>query len=121
MSPYELKNGGSEKWLNYKFRQEMAEYQLATLQKYAPNMTKDKVLWTYITTPADIQNKFANMVRGSYKQGMYHPLQMGFLRPNQDCSHNTTPVKNLFLGGASVFPGGCVIWGPGWSSPRALI
>jgi phytoene dehydrogenase-like protein len=72
------------------------------------------VLWWNITTPADIQNKFANMVKGSYKQGMYHPLQMGYLRPNQGCSHNVTPIKNLFVGGANVWPGGCVIWGPGY-------
>jgi phytoene dehydrogenase-like protein len=77
-------------------------------------MTKDKVLWWNITTPVDIQNKFSNMVKGSYKQGQYHPLQMGYLRPNQDCSHNVTPIKNLFLGGANVYPGGCVIWGPGY-------
>jgi len=114
MAPYELKDGGSEKWLRYKYRQEIADYQLRTLEKYAPNITKDKVLWWNITTPADIQNKFANMVRGSYKQGMYHPLQMGYLRPNQECSHNVTPVKNLFVGGANIWPGGCVIWGPGY-------
>lgn len=120
MAPYALKNGGADGWLRYKFRQEIADYQLATLQKYAPNITKDKVLWWNITTPADIQNKFANMVRGSYKQGMYHPLQMGYLRPNQECSHNTTPIKNLFVGGANVWPGGCVIWGPGYNCANTI-
>ncbi len=114
MAPFDLKDGGSEKWLRFRFREQIADYQLATLERYAPNITKDKVLWWNITTPADIQNKFANMVRGSYKQGMYHPLQMGYLRPNQECSHNVTPVKNLFVGGAGVWPGGCVIWGPGY-------
>jgi len=114
MAPFELKDGGSEKWLNGKFREEWAENRLATLERYAPNITKDKVLWTYITTPADIQNKYANMVRGGYKQGAYHPLQMGYLRPNQECSQNRTPIKDLYLGGASVYPGGCVIWGPGY-------
>jgi len=120
MAPFERKDGGSERWLNRQVREEQAERMLAILERYAPNMTRDKVLWTYITTPADIQNKFANMVKGSYKQGMYHPLQMGFLRPNQECSHCTTPVKNLYLGGASVFPGGCVIWGPGYNCANAV-
>jgi phytoene dehydrogenase-like protein len=114
MAPFDLKDGGSEKWLNFKYRQEIAEYQLRTLQKYAPNITSEKVLWRNITTPADIQNKFVNMVRGGYKQGAYHPLQMGYLRPNQECSENVTPIKNLFVGGAGVWPGGCVIWGPGY-------
>jgi len=120
MAPFELKDGGSEKWLKYKFREQIAEYQLSTLEKYAPNITKDKVLWWNITTPADIQNKFPNMVRGSYKQGQYHPLQMGFLRPNQECSHNVTPIKNLFVGGAGVWPGGCVIWGPGYVCANSI-
>jgi phytoene dehydrogenase-like protein len=120
MAPFDLKDGGSEKWLNFKYRQEIAEYQLRTLQKYAPNITPEKVLWRNITTPADIRNKFVNMVRGGYKQGSYHPLQMGYLRPNQDCSHNVTPIKNLFVGGAGVWPGGCIIWGPGYNCVNAV-
>jgi phytoene dehydrogenase-like protein len=102
MAPFELKDGGSKKWLNFKYRRELGEYQLSTLRKYAPNMTEEKVIWQNITTPADIANKFVNMVRGGYKQGAYHPLQMGYLRPNQDCSENTTPIKNLYVGGAGV-------------------
>jgi phytoene dehydrogenase-like protein len=98
----------------------IADYQLCTLEKYTTNMTRDKNLWWNITTPADIQNRFANMVRGSYKQGQYHPLQMGYLRPNQECSPNVTPVKNLFVGGAGVWPGGCVIWGPGYNCATTI-
>jgi len=120
MAPFDLKDGGSEKWLNLKFKEERAEKQIALLGQYALNVTKDNVLWTYMTTPADIQNKFANMVRGGYKQGQYHPLQMGFLRPNQECSQHKTPVKNLYLGGSSVYPGGCVIWGPGYNCANVV-
>jgi phytoene dehydrogenase-like protein len=120
MAPYELKDGGHEKWLNRKFRQEYMWKQIAKLQQYAPNITKEKVLQTYVTTPADIQNKFANMVKGGYKQGAYHPLQMGYLRPNQECSQNRTPVKNLYVGGSCVWPGGCVIWGPGYNCANAV-
>ena len=120
MAPFDLKDGGSEKWLNLKFKEERAEKQIALLGQYAPNVTKDNVLWTYMTTPADIQNKFADMVKGGYKQGQYHPLQMGFLRPNQECSQHKTPVKNLYLGGSSVYPGGCVIWGPGYNCANVV-
>lgn len=120
MAPFELADGGSERWLNYQYRAETAERQIAVLQRYAPNITRDKVLWTYLTTPADIPNKFANMVHGSYKQGAYHPLQMGYLRPNQDCSQYRTPVKNLYLGGASVAPGGMVLFGPGYNCANAI-
>lgn len=120
MAPFDLKDGGSERWLNRKCRDETIERLLAILERYAPNITRDKVLWTYLTTPADIQNKFANMVKGSYKQGAYHPLQMGYLRPNQECSLNRTPLKNLYVGGASVYPGGCVIWGSGYNCANSV-
>jgi phytoene dehydrogenase-like protein len=120
MAPFDLRDGGSERWLHHQYREETVERQLAVLQRYAPNITRENVLWTYLTTPADIQNKFANMVNGSYKQGAYHPLQMGYLRPNQDCSQYRTPVKNLYLGGASVAPGGMVLFGPGYNCANAI-
>jgi phytoene dehydrogenase-like protein len=120
MAPFELAEGGSERWLNYKMREEIAEQRLALLGEYAPNLSRDKALWSYLTTPADIQNKFANMVRGSYKQGAYQPLQMGYLRPNQECSHYRTPVGRLYLGGASVAPGGMIIFGPGYNCANAI-
>ncbi len=120
MAPYDLKDGGKEKWLNREFREERAEKMLDLLEQYTTNITKDVVLKTYMTTPTDIQNKYVNMVKGGYKQGAYHPLQMGYLRPNQDCSHYRTPVKNLYVGGASVAPGGMIIWGPGYNCANAI-
>jgi phytoene dehydrogenase-like protein len=112
MAPYNL-DGNKDKWLSMKFKEECAEKQIAVLQKYAPNMTKDKVMWWNMTTPADIENKFANMAEGSIKQGAYIILQMGYLRPNEECAGNTSPIKNLYLGGASSYPGGLVTFGPG--------
>ncbi len=120
MALFDPKDGGSEKWLQNKYREKVTETLLATLEKYTTNINKNTVLETYLTTPADIQNKYVNMVRGGYKQGAYHPLQMGFLRPNQDCSHYRTSVKNLFVGGASVAPGGMIIWGPGYNCANAV-
>ncbi|MFC1868501.1 phytoene desaturase family protein [Thermodesulfobacteriota bacterium] len=112
-APYRL-NAGPEKWYDMSYRDEVIDRCLSTLQKYAPNMTSEKTLRAYISTPLDLENKFSNMVEGSFKQGLYHPFQMGVFRPNADCSNGRTPVKNLYLGGASMYPGGCVIWGPGY-------
>jgi len=119
MAPYRL-NGSPNTWLNIKFKEEQAARCLATIKKYAPNMTMDKVLFTYTSSPPDIEHKFPNMVEGSIKQGAYHPLQMGYLRPNEDCSQNVTPIKNLFLGGANVFPGGMVTFGPGYQAANTI-
>ena len=117
-APYELKKGGAEAW--YKIREQHADRCVATLRKYAPNINEDNILWRYIATPLDIENKFADMVKGSIKQGAYLPLQMGYLRPNEECSHHRTPIKNLYLCGASTFSGGCVIWGPGYNAANRI-
>jgi len=119
-APYNLKEGGAEKWYNLKFKEEVIGQYLTTLQKYAPNMTEDTILWKYISTPVDVGNKFLDMVQGSYKQGLYHPLQMGIYRPNEECSRYRTPVKNLYLAGSCCYPGGTVIWGAGYNAANAV-
>jgi len=119
MAPFKLKDG-SEKWYNLKFKQELAGNCLDILKRYAPNISEEKILQSYISTPLDMQNKFLDMREGSYKQGAYIPFQMGFLRPNEDCSCNRTPVKKLYVGGSSVYPGGCVIWGPGYLAANTV-
>ena len=118
-APYRLKEGAA-RWYNIKFKDEVVEQCLKTLQKYAPNMTKEKVLWKYVSTPINVEDKFLDMVEGSIKQGEYTPFQMGYFRPNEECSQNRTPIKNLYLGGASCYPGGCITWGPGYVAANTI-
>ena len=61
------------------------------------------------------------MQEGTIKQGAYSPFQMGFLRPNEECSLNRTPVKGLYLAGACCYPGGCVIWGSGYLCAQHVV
>lgn len=119
-APYNLKEGGAERWYDMKYKENVMEQYIATLQKYAPNMNKKTILWKYISTPIDVENKILSMVRGSYKHGLYHPLQMGIFRPNDQCSRYRTPIKGLYLGGSSCYPGGCVIWGAGYNAANAV-
>ncbi len=65
-------------------------------------------------TPLDIEAKLTTMKRGSIKHGAYSPLQMGYLRPNDQCSRSATPIPGLFVGGASMYPGGMILGGPGF-------
>jgi len=118
--PYRL-NGDAENWYNLAFKEELADRCLEILEKYAPGSTGDNILAKYIATPIDIENKFPDMVEGSIKQGLYTPFQMGFLRPNEECSLNSTPIENLYVGGASVYPGGCVIWGNGYLAASTIL
>ncbi|MBM3157159.1 MAG: NAD(P)/FAD-dependent oxidoreductase [Chloroflexi bacterium] len=119
MAPFNLK-GGAEKWWNRQVREVHEEAFLATLRKYAPNLTKDKVLWTYFVTPLDFSTKYLNMVQGSIKQGAYELFQMLTNRPNDECSKNRTPIKNLYVCGACVYPGGLVTFGPGYLAANTI-
>ena len=101
-------------------RQEHAARLMATLKDYAPNINEDTILAHYVCSPLDIENKFFNMKQGSIKVGGYYPLQMGYNRPNEYCSRHLTPIKNLYLGGASVFPGGLVLFGSGYNCATAI-
>ncbi len=120
MAPYELKDG-KEKWLKAKFKEEMARHLFEILRQYSPNLTEEKIRAFYVSTPLDVENKYLDMVRGSIKQGAYHPLQMGYLRPNAECSTHRSPIKGLYLGGSSTYPGGTVIFGPGYLAAQAVV
>ncbi len=78
------------------------------------------VLDTVVENPKTIEQRLPNMVRGSIKHGDYNPLQMGYNRPNTECSSTKTPIEGLYLCGASVFPGGMVIGGPGYNAARMV-
>ncbi len=119
MAPYDLK-GGAERWWDRSLREEHEARFLGTLQRYAPNMTSDKVLWTYLVTPLDFSTKYLNMVQGSIKQGAYEIFQMANNRPNDECSHHRTPIKNLYVCGACVNPGGLVTFGPGYIAANTI-
>jgi phytoene dehydrogenase-like protein len=120
MAPYKLKDGGPEKWYNYKFKHELADKCLETLSRYSPGI-KEKVLWLAADSPLDTENKFIDMKEGGIKQGAYLNLQMGYLRPNEFMSHYRTPIKNLYIGGASTYPGGCVLHGCGYNAANTIV
>jgi phytoene dehydrogenase-like protein len=117
-APYSIKGGDNDSW--YRERRTHAERCLDVLEKFVPNIRKI-ILRDYITTPLDIENKFWDMGKGSIKQGAYLPLQMGYLRPNESCSQYATPVKGLYLCGASVFPGGLITLGAGYNAASRIV
>ena len=71
-------------------------------------------------TPRDIEMRLHSMVMGSIKHGDYTPMQMGYFRPSESCSSSRTPIEGLYLCGASTYPGGLIIGGPGYISANAI-
>jgi phytoene dehydrogenase-like protein len=118
MTPYRLK-GDAQKWYDRNIREEQTEQCLTTLEKYAPGIKK-QVLWPFVTTPIDIENKLNDMVEGSIKQGAYRWFQMGYNRPNDECSNHRTPVEGLYLCGSCTYPGGLVTFGPGYLASNRI-
>jgi phytoene dehydrogenase-like protein len=107
-APYAIEGG----WLAR--RDEIQAAMLAKWRKAAPNLTADNIVATSMEDPEEIEIRFPQMRRGSIKHGDYGPLQMGCFRPNQDCSGNDTPIEGLYTCGASNYPGGLVLGGPGY-------
>jgi phytoene dehydrogenase-like protein len=107
-APYDIAGGWDERG------PELEQAILAKWQKAAPNMAPENILMTAQETPEDIEIRLPNMRRGSIKHGDYNPLQLGCFRPNQDCSGTDTPIEGLYVCGASTYPGGLVIGGPGY-------
>ncbi len=93
---------------------------LDLLEMRIPGIQED-LLAVKMETPVDVERRLASMVKGSIKHGDYNPLQMGYLRPHIDCSNTRTPIEGLYLCGASVYPGGMIIGGPGYLCARAVI
>ena len=107
-APYKI-DGGWEKR-----SKEVEEAVLSKWKKAAPNMKRENIIMTATETPEDIEIRLPNMRRGSIKHGDYKPVQLGCFRPNQECSSSKTPVDGLYVCGASTYPGGLVLGGPGY-------
>jgi phytoene dehydrogenase-like protein len=107
-SPYEIEGGWERKG------DELEEEVLAKWRKAAPNMTRENIITKGHETPVGIELRLPNMRRGAIKHGDYKPIQLGCFRPNQECSSSATPIEGLYVCGASTYPGGMVLGGPGY-------
>lgn len=95
-------------------KDDYAEKILNEWSQYLTNMHELRIVRKYFYPPNYIELKLPNMVRGSIKHGAYIPTQMGYFRPNADCSNYATPIRGLYLAGASVYPGAMITLGPGY-------
>lgn len=93
---------------------------IAALGDYVTGLDETAIVRRYDYTPKDIEAKIPQMKRGSFKHGAYVMTQMGYSRPNVQCSSYKTPVKNLFVCGASTFPGGMITFGAGYNVSKVV-
>ena len=110
-APYELRDGGVEKWDEVK--DEFMERCIDKWREHAPNLTNDNILMKRAITPLDIERKLYNMKLGGVFMGRMITAQLEYFRPMPELAQFRTPIKNLYLCGACCHPGGGIIGGPG--------
>jgi phytoene dehydrogenase-like protein len=93
---------------------------IAKLASYTTDFDPATIVRRYDYTPVSIEMKIPQMKRGSFKHGAYVMTQMGYSRPNVQCSSYKTPIDNLYVCGASTFPGGMITFGAGYNAARVV-
>jgi phytoene dehydrogenase-like protein len=82
-----------------------------TLAEFAPNLP-DLILHRQVLTPKDIEDQFG-LTEGNIFQGELSLEQLFWARPVPGWSRYRTPVRDLWLCGSSVHPGGGIMGAPG--------
>lgn len=93
---------------------EHAERMTAQVERFAPGF-RDLVLARHIQGPAELEAGNANLVGGDVGGGTY-ALDQTIFRPLPQIVPYATPVRGLWLGSASTFPGGAMHGAPGWAA-----
>ncbi len=81
-----------------------ADRALALLEAHAPG-TRAKTLARRIVTPVELEAENPNLVGGDQVCGSHHLSQHFLFRPARGWADGSTPIANLHLTGAAVWPG----------------
>jgi phytoene dehydrogenase-like protein len=120
--PYEIKGDASgsitaRHWDEAK--QTYADRVLDLIERYAPG-TRGKILASSVLSPLDLERANPNLVRGDSLSGSHHLDQNFLFRPAGGWSRYRTPVKDLFMVGASTWPGAGTGVGSGYMLAKML-
>jgi len=96
-----------------------AERALDILESYAPGL-RGRILAQAVFSPLDLERENPNLIGGDNLSGSHHLDQNFFLRPVPGWSRYRTPVKNLYLCGASTWPGAGTGAGSGFMLAKML-
>ncbi len=113
--PYRLSNG--ENWSD--IRQREADKCLQMVEDFAPGV-KEAVVGQYIKSPVDLE-EIGGLVQGNLMHIDMSIGQMFMLRPLPELANYRTPIKGLYLTGASTHPGGGVSGAPGYNTAHRVL
>ena len=117
--PYELADGGPERWAEVK--DEVARANLQHLRRYATNVTDETVLATLVKSPVDLEAMNEHNWRGSCHGGEMGAAQSGTLRPVPGWAEHRLPIAGLYQTGSTTHPGGSVSAGPGRNAAAVML
>jgi phytoene dehydrogenase-like protein len=112
-APYELADGTWDEQ-----REAFGDTVQATIAKYAPDFP-DAILHRQVLTPLDIERTFS-LSEGNIMQGELLLEQLFAERPLSGSGYRT-PIRNLWLCGASTHPGGVITGAPGRNAAMAVL
>jgi phytoene dehydrogenase-like protein len=101
-------------------KEPFAERILDEMEAYAPGF-RDLVLATHAETPDDLYASNANLVRGDIAGGTYTLDQQLVFRPFPGWFRYKTPIRGLYMSGASTHPGGGVHGACGDNAARVML
>ena len=111
----ELANG--ESWENIQERE--ADKLIDVVNAYAPNF-KNSIIDRFVQSPLDLEQRLG-LLRGNVMHVEMDFDQMFLFRPLPEMSQYKTPIKNLYLTGASTHPGGGVFAASGYNTAQVVL
>lgn len=96
-----------------------ADRALSILERHAPG-TGAKILARRIVTPPELESDNPNLIGGDQVCGSHHLSQNFLFRPARGHADGSTPIANLHLTGAAVWPGAGTGAGAGFLLAKKL-
>ncbi|QQE80498.1 NAD(P)/FAD-dependent oxidoreductase [Alicyclobacillus sp. SO9] len=101
-------------------KEPFADRVLQKVTQYAPNL-KDIVLDKRVLSPWDLQVDNPNLEGGDSVSGSHHLDQNYIFRPFPGWSKHVTPIRSLYLCGASTWPGGGLNAASGYLAAQQIL
>jgi phytoene dehydrogenase-like protein len=117
--PWDPKGGGHEAWDDMKDKVALAH--LRFMQRLAPNLTDDKILARFTTTPVNIEQMNPSMYHGACHGGASGPAQAGAMRPVLGWADYKLPIPGLYQTGSTTYPSGGITGAPGRNCAMVLL
>ena len=90
------------------------------LERFAPGFGRC-VVARHLRTPRELEQQNPSMVAGDLAGGSFEIDQQLVFRPAPELSRYRTPLRGLYVGSASVHPGGATHGVPGREAARSLL